>query len=241
MKAQGITGISRQEQALLQSLNLSPEELTLLNARLNVGRQSQEVTSSMNEEALETALRVPQATLNTDRPEVWIISFTQLMANSFTITMQIEHIRAPNDNMMMSPQNMPAISPGKPTQERVVQFLLESMIAPAHPGMTGAAHRPHLIFVAYRYKYAFAYIQQYMVRLGIEAQLETKEAAKESAAQHNTHYKGKNAKQICAKCKLDGPTMGVTLSVCSRCKNVYYCGRECQRADWKVHKKHCSK
>ena len=26
---------------------------------------------------------------------------------------------------------------------------------------------------------------------------------------------------------------------CSRCKVVYYCGRECQQADWKEHKKTC--
>ena len=26
---------------------------------------------------------------------------------------------------------------------------------------------------------------------------------------------------------------------CSRCKAAWYCGRECQRKDWKEHKKHC--
>ena len=26
---------------------------------------------------------------------------------------------------------------------------------------------------------------------------------------------------------------------CSRCTNIWYCGRECQRKDWKQHKKEC--
>jgi xylose isomerase len=26
---------------------------------------------------------------------------------------------------------------------------------------------------------------------------------------------------------------------CSGCEKVYYCGRECQRADWKAHKSSC--
>lgn len=30
-----------------------------------------------------------------------------------------------------------------------------------------------------------------------------------------------------------------TLHACSRCKCVFYCGKECQRADWRRHKKHC--
>ena len=28
---------------------------------------------------------------------------------------------------------------------------------------------------------------------------------------------------------------------CSDCKAVYFCGRECQRKCWKVHKKHCKR
>ena len=28
---------------------------------------------------------------------------------------------------------------------------------------------------------------------------------------------------------------------CSRCKKVNYCSKECQRSDWKQHKKQCKK
>ncbi|KPI41932.1 uncharacterized protein AB675_5682 [Cyphellophora attinorum] len=30
------------------------------------------------------------------------------------------------------------------------------------------------------------------------------------------------------------------LSACSACKKILYCGKDCQRAHWKVHKKHCA-
>ncbi|KAJ3033304.1 hypothetical protein HDV00_006521 [Rhizophlyctis rosea] len=39
----------------------------------------------------------------------------------------------------------------------------------------------------------------------------------------------------CAKC---GSTPS-TLQRCGRCKQVKYCGRECQAAHWKVHKRSC--
>ena len=34
-------------------------------------------------------------------------------------------------------------------------------------------------------------------------------------------------------------TQGNATSRCSKCKLVYYCGKECQQAHWKVHKKIC--
>ena len=33
----------------------------------------------------------------------------------------------------------------------------------------------------------------------------------------------------------------VSTKVCSKCKNQHYCSRDCQRADWKQHKKVCGK
>ena len=29
------------------------------------------------------------------------------------------------------------------------------------------------------------------------------------------------------------------VKICSRCKNIYYCSKECQRVHWKIHKKSC--
>jgi hypothetical protein len=39
----------------------------------------------------------------------------------------------------------------------------------------------------------------------------------------------------CRVCKAKSTTR------CSRCKNVYYCGVECQTKHWKEHKKNCTK
>ncbi len=41
----------------------------------------------------------------------------------------------------------------------------------------------------------------------------------------------------CAACGKPGKT----LSVCGACRNMRYCGRECQRKHWPVHKKSCKK
>nr|XP_056722566.1 putative protein MSS51 homolog, mitochondrial [Euleptes europaea] len=49
--------------------------------------------------------------------------------------------------------------------------------------------------------------------------------------------------KFCVECKklpesLPNPK---SLRRCKRCQNVYYCGSECQRANWPVHKKFCKK
>jgi len=31
----------------------------------------------------------------------------------------------------------------------------------------------------------------------------------------------------------------VDLKMCSRCKKVYYCSRECQKKNYRVHKRYC--
>ena len=34
-------------------------------------------------------------------------------------------------------------------------------------------------------------------------------------------------------------TFKVDLKMCSRCKKVYYCSRECQKKNYRVHKRYC--
>jgi len=44
----------------------------------------------------------------------------------------------------------------------------------------------------------------------------------------------------CSNCKIyEG--MDEKFKACSKCENVVYCGRECQVAHWKEHKKECGK
>ncbi|KAH7394349.1 hypothetical protein BKA66DRAFT_557395 [Pyrenochaeta sp. MPI-SDFR-AT-0127] len=47
--------------------------------------------------------------------------------------------------------------------------------------------------------------------------------------------------QTCAKCKKTAAESQVSsLKNCARCKVTLYCNRECQKDDWKVHKKICA-
>jgi len=41
--------------------------------------------------------------------------------------------------------------------------------------------------------------------------------------------------KICALCSKEG----TGFPKCGRCKDVYYCSRQCQQKDWKVHKDNC--
>lgn len=44
----------------------------------------------------------------------------------------------------------------------------------------------------------------------------------------------------CAKCQTDGSQLVNGLKACAKCHPTRYCSRECQKADWKEHKKTCS-
>lgn len=44
----------------------------------------------------------------------------------------------------------------------------------------------------------------------------------------------------CNKCAKTKSEHGVNLKRCAKCKNPHYCSRDCQKADWKTHKKSCS-
>ncbi|KAK3989369.1 hypothetical protein QBC44DRAFT_267148 [Cladorrhinum sp. PSN332] len=43
----------------------------------------------------------------------------------------------------------------------------------------------------------------------------------------------------CAKCGEEMSKNGQELKSCAKCRKVRYCSRECQKADWKAHKKDC--
>ncbi|XP_004701221.1 putative protein MSS51 homolog, mitochondrial [Echinops telfairi] len=47
--------------------------------------------------------------------------------------------------------------------------------------------------------------------------------------------------RFCAQCRAlpSGLSGSKVLRCCTRCRNVYYCGPECQRSDWPVHKRVC--
>lgn len=46
-------------------------------------------------------------------------------------------------------------------------------------------------------------------------------------------------KYFCMQCLKPDKVEGVKLFQCSACKQVYYCSRECQRAEWRNHKGSC--
>lgn len=46
---------------------------------------------------------------------------------------------------------------------------------------------------------------------------------------------------ICASCKTPESDPSKPLKPCTKCQSVSYCSRDCQKNDWKVHKKTCAK
>ncbi|KAJ7214977.1 hypothetical protein GGX14DRAFT_443524 [Mycena pura] len=48
--------------------------------------------------------------------------------------------------------------------------------------------------------------------------------------------------KACTKCrKTDRVCPGLTLKTCAKCNDALYCSKECQKADWSLHKKFCEK
>ena len=50
--------------------------------------------------------------------------------------------------------------------------------------------------------------------------------------------------KVCQTCGIGKKDLGERINKlkrCSRCKSVYYCGKYCQKKDWKFHKLNCKK
>lgn len=49
----------------------------------------------------------------------------------------------------------------------------------------------------------------------------------------------------CSRCETCGKAaadlIGTGLLKCAQCKSVFYCGKECQKSNWRSHKKLCGK
>ncbi len=54
-------------------------------------------------------------------------------------------------------------------------------------------------------------------------------------------YYPPNPNWCCSVCDKSDDSNSKTMKTCGRCKAVQYCSRECQKADWKEHKKKCGK
>ena len=173
-----------------------------------------------------------------DEPEVWSVSFQELpIKGYYQISICVSHSGAMNDDMVMDGHSVGSMVPLKPDADVILAALWSAMVEPRQPEMTGPPHRPLKVFVAYRLKRAFAEIEAAMQEARVACVLETKGAALESAADHGLDYKGRNQSRICAAC---GATHAkAPLKRCSLCQSVSYCSRECQKADWKVHKPAC--
>lgn len=169
-------------------------------------------------------------------PEIWVVSFTELGVGMWTVTIAIEHIGVHHDGMIVSGDI--SMLPEKPDAWMALCALFSAMVSPEMPQQTGPPHRPVQLLIAYRLKHAFKEIQAAMFKCRIACELEGKEAAKQSAKQHGTDYKGRNATMECARCCSQDYEK---LSRCAGCRKVSYCSRECQKADWKRHKQVCKR
>jgi hypothetical protein len=176
-----------------------------------------------------------------DNPEIWVISFTEMMPNMFTLTLSIEHIGCFHDNHILSSKNeLTGISQEAPSAQGVLQYLLACMTNPTSPKLSGPPHCPLQVFLAYRLKECYEEVRRALCQANIRCVLEEKAAAVTSARQQGTEYKGRNVSGSCGACGITSNNI-YDLKRCGGCGAVYYCNRECQVTHWKAHKADCKK
>jgi hypothetical protein len=56
---------------------------------------------------------------------------------------------------------------------------------------------------------------------------------------NNNHDRNLKACKTCGKLKAELSKEEKKLKTCGKCKRVAYCSKECQKKDWKGHKKNC--
>jgi MYND finger len=61
------------------------------------------------------------------------------------------------------------------------------------------------------------------------------------AGDSSSNLKARGEEKTCSHCKATGGVAGRKLLTCARCSRVVYCSKECQKKDWKVHKRDCGK
>ena len=137
-------------------------------------------------EALDAELRAGQGS-----PEIWAVSFSQLRARQWTVSICIEHIDTNHDSMVVMGAGR-GLSQSRPDATITLDAVFSAMTSPGMPNQTGRPHRPLQLLIAYRLKDDFDEIQAAMTECRIACVLETKEEAKKSAKDNDTDYMGRN-------------------------------------------------
>lgn len=173
-----------------------PDLRSLQHAR-HWAKLERELASKTQEQRLESVRRLPITKIRgLNTPEIWAVSFTELIGDIHMVTICIEHIGSPCDRMII--QGKLHMCKGAPSTTFVIAALCSAMTHPTTAQMTGPPHRPVHLFIAYRLRGSYDEICAAMGSCGISCELESISAAKESAAMHGVDYLGRNVSKKCA-------------------------------------------